>query len=217
MIRSPEFLWAPDSYLEDDMSRDTIKWTPVARIDKYSPEVVDELTRILGYEPMAADFARFGAEPFAVTEVEGNILVAGGLGMLTNALIGGTYDPLTPTSTGRAFVGVGDSSTAAATSQTDLSAATNKYYNTFDSAGITRVTTTTTNDAVQGVSTFGTAVANFAWAEWAWFTTTTGTITPGTTSNVSSGTETMWNRKVASMGTKASGASWVFTTKVTFA
>lgn len=195
------------------MSKDSILWTPLARVDKYSPEVVEELTRILGYEPKSEDFVRMGADPYASLEVEGNLLVGGGLAFLTAALIGSTYDPLTQA---RAFVGVGDSSTAAATNQTDLQASTNKYYNTLDS-NPTRVTTTVTNDAVQAVSTFGTGVGNFAWNEWAWFTTTTGTITPGTAVNVSSGTETMWNRKVASMGTKASGASWVFTTKVTFA
>lgn len=195
------------------MANDGFKWHAQARVDKYSPEVVAELTRILGYEPKAADFKRFSADPFAVTEVDGNILVAGGLAFLTAALIGGTYDPLTAA---RAFVGVGsDSGTAAATGQTDLQGAS-KYYNDFDS-NPTRETTTVTNDAVQGVSTFGTGVAEHAWNEWAWFTTTTGTITPGTSlSTVSSGTETMWNRKVASMGTKGSGASWVFTTKVTF-
>lgn len=198
------------------LERETIKWIPLATIHKYSPDVVEELTRILGYEPKKTDFDFFSAEPFAVTEVEGNVLCINGLGMITNALIGGTYDPLTGTSSGRAFVGVGtDSGTAAAASQTALVGAT-QYYNTFDS-NPTRVTTTTTNDAIQGVSTFGSAVANFAWNEWGWFSTTTGTITPGTAVNVSSGTEVMWNRKVASMGTKASGASWVFTTKVTFA
>lgn len=194
------------------MSNDSFKWHARARVDKFSPEVVQELTRILGYEPKAADFARLGADPYEIVEVDGNILVAGGIGMLTNALIGGTADPLT---SARAFVGVGDSSTAATTAQTDLQAATNKYYNTFDS-NPTRITTTVTNDTIQGVSTFGSAVANFAWAEWAWHTTTAGTITPGTAQNVSTGTETMWNRKVASMGTKASGASWVFTTTVQF-
>jgi hypothetical protein len=198
------------------MTFDGIKWTPVARIEKYGPEVVDELTRLLGYEPKAADFASFSADPFAVTEVEGNVLCIGGLGMITNALISGTFDPLTGTGSGRSFVGVGtDSGTAALASQTALVGAT-QYYNTFDS-NPTRVTTTTTNDAIQGVSTFGSAVANFAWNEWGWFSTTAGTITPGTAVNVSSGTETMWNRKVASMGTKGSGSSWVFTTKVTFA
>lgn len=197
------------------MSFDGIKWSPVARIDKYSPEVVEELTRILGYEPKAADFTRFSADPFAVAEVEGNVICVGGLAMITAALISGTFDPLTGTASGRSFVGVGtDSGTAALASQTALVGAS-QYYNTFDS-NPTRVTTTNTNDAIQGVSTFGTSVANHAWNEWAWFSTTAGTITPGTAVNVSSGTETMWNRKVASMGTKASGASWVFTTKVTF-
>jgi len=197
------------------MSRDSILWTPVARIDKYSPEVVTELTHLLGYEPKKADFDCLGADPYASLEVEGNLITTAGLGMITNALISGTFDPLTGTASGRAFCAVGDSSTAAAVAQTDLQAATNKYYNTFD-ANPTRVTTTVTNDSIQGVSTFGSSVGNFAWNEWAWFTTTTGTITPGTTSNVSTGTETMWNRKVASMGTKASGASWALTTKVTF-
>lgn len=194
------------------MSHDGIKWSMYARIDKYDPDVVEEITRILGYEPKAADFERFSVDPSAVLEVPGNLITTVGLGNLTNLLIAGGGNPLTAA---RAFVGVGDSSTAAAVGNTDLSAASNKYYNTFD-ANPTRVTTTVTNDSVQGVSTFGTSVANFAWEEWGWFTTSSGTITPGTTVNVSSGTEEIFNRKVASMGTKASGASWVFTTKVTF-
>ena len=198
------------------MSFEGIKWYPYAHIDKYSPEVVEELTRILGRAPKAVDFAAHSADPYATLDVEGNVLCVGGLGMITSALTGGSYDPLTATSSGRAFVGVGNSSTAASASQTALVGGT-AYYNTFDSGGITRVTTTVTNDSIQAVSTFGASVANFAWNEWGWFTTTTGTITPGTGVNVSSGTETMWNRRVASMGTKVDGASWVFTTKVTFA
>lgn len=192
------------------MAGDGFKWNAFARVEKYSPEVVEELTRILGYEPKAADFARFSADPYASLEVDGNLITTNGLGNLTNLLIGGGGDPLT---SARAFVGVGTSSTAAAVSDTALLGTA--YYNTFDS-NPTRVTTTVTNDAVQGVSTFGTSVANHAWEEWGWCTTSSGTITPGTGINVSSGTEILINRKVASMGTKASGASWVFTTKVTF-
>ena len=194
------------------MSVDGFKWNAYARVEKYSAEVVEELTRILGYEPKAADFARFSAHPHAVTEVAGTILVTTGLANLTNLLTGGGGDPI---STTRAFVGVGsDSGTAAAVGQTDLQGAS-KYYNELDS--VTRTTTTVTNDAVEAVSTFGSGVAEHAWNEWAWFTTTTGTITPGTAlASITSGTEQMINRKVASMGTKGSGASWVFTTKVTF-
>lgn len=191
----------------------TVNWHARARIEKYGPEVVTELTRILGREPLAADFKAFSADPYAITEVDGNILVAGGLAMLTNAIIGGTYDPLT---SARSFNGVGDSSTAAATAQTDLQAATNKYYNPFDS-NPSRVTTSVTNDTVQGTSTFTSSNGNFAWQEWAWFTTTSGTPAGNTVlASVSAGTETMYNRKVASMGTKSAGASWVFTSSVQF-
>jgi hypothetical protein len=194
------------------MSFDGIKWNAQARVDRYSPEVVEELTRILGYEPKAADFARFGADPRSSTEIIGNGLTTLGLANLTNLLIAGGGDPLTAA---RAFVGVGSGTTTFSAAHTDLQGAS-KYYNDFDS-NPTRTTTTVTNDAVEGVSTFGSGVAEHAWEEWAWFTTTTGTITPGTTlANVTTGTEQMVNRKVASMGTKGSGASWVFTTKVTF-
>lgn len=196
------------------MSNDGFNWHAHARVDKFSPEVVQELTRILGYEPKAADFARLGADPYAVVEVDGNILVAGGIAMVTNALIGGTADPLT---SARSFVGVGATSTAATTADTALGAnAGSAWYQAFDS-NPTRVTTTVTNDTIQGVSTFASANGNFAWNEWCWATTTTGTITGNATlASVTSGTETMWNHKIASMGTKASGASWVFTTTVQF-
>lgn len=193
---------------------DGFKWHAHARIDKYSPEVVEELTRVLGYEPKAEDFKRLSVDPHAVVEVDGNILVAGGLAMLTNALIGGTADPLT---SARAFCGVGATATAATTSDAILGAnGGSAWYQAFDS-NPTRTTTTVTNDTIQGVSTFASANGNFAWNEWCWATTTTGTITGNATlASVSTGTETMWNHKIASMGTKASGASWVFTTTVAF-
>lgn len=202
------------------MSLDGIKWQAHARIDKFSPEVVQELTRILGYEPKAEDFVRFGADPFAVTEVDGNLITTVGLGNLTNLLIGGGGDPLT---SARSFVGVGSTATAATVGDTILGAngtAANGtvgcWYQAFDS-NPTRVTTTVTNDTVQGVSTFASADGNFAWQEWGWCTTTTGTITGNATlASVTSGTESLINHKIASMGTKASGASWVFTTTVKF-
>lgn len=197
------------------MSNDGIKWTPLARVEKYSPEVVEELTRILGYEPRGEDFKRLGADPYAITEVEGNILVTGGLGALTNLLTGAGGQALTQA---RGIVGVGATNTAEAQAQTALSAnGGSAWYQGIDvSPGVTRVTTTYTNDAVQTQATFVSADGNFAWNEWCWATSTSGTITPSATlASVATGT-LMINRKVASMGTKASGASWVFTTKVTF-
>lgn len=205
------------------MSLDGIKWSAHARVDKYSPEVVQELTHILGYEPNSEDFERFSADPYAVVEVDGNLITTVGLGNLTNLLIGGGGDPLTGTTAGRSFVGVGSTATAATVADTVLGAngtAANGtvgcWYQAFD-ANPTRTTTTVTNDTVQGISTFASADGNFAWQEWGWCTTTTGTIAGNATlATVTSGTESLINHKIASMGTKASGASWVFTTTVKF-
>lgn len=192
------------------MSLDGIKWTPSARIQKYSPGVVEELTRLLGHEPTADDFTRLGADPFAVTEIEGNLLTTAGLGHLTTVLTDNTATEVI--STARSFLGVGDSSTAAAVTDTALVAATNKYYQTLDS--VTRQTTTVTNDSVQAVATYGTSIANYAWNEWVLGSSTGGTLTAGT--SLPGTGNFIYNRKVASMGTKASGASWTFTVTIKF-
>lgn len=197
------------------MSNDGIKWTPHVKIEKYSPEDVAEITRMLGYEPLGADLARLGVDPYAILEVEGNQLVTGGLGNLTNLFIGNSGNTFTQA---KGITAVGDSTTAFAQAQTDVQAATNKYYMSIDaSPGVTRVTTSVTNDTVQAVSTYGTAVANFAWQEWCWGYVTSGTVTANATSLATCGTgAAIINRKVVSMGTKSAGASWVFTTSVQF-
>ena len=94
-----------------------------------------------------------------------------------------------------AYLGVGDSTTAFAASQTDLQAASNKLRKAMDTGYPQR-----TNDALKFKVTFGDSDANFAWQEWGVF-------------NASSG-GTMANRKVESKGTKASG-SWVFKVTLT--
>jgi hypothetical protein len=192
------------------MSLDGIKWTPTARIQKYSPEVVEELTHLLGYEPKASEFMRLGADPFAVLEIEGNLLTTAGLGHLTTVLTdSGATEVI---STARSFLGVGDSSTGATVSDTALVASTNKYYQSLDS--VSRVTTTVTNDSVQAVASFDSSTANYAWNEWVLGSSTGGSITPGTSVPGTGGF--IYNRKVASMGTKANGAAWTFTVTIKF-
>jgi len=202
------------------MQTDGIKWQPHARIEKYSPDVVAELTRILGHEPRDGEFKELGADPFAITEVDGNMIVNGGLGRINNLIIG-TGSTAAFNST-QSVIGVGNSSTAEARSQTDLQAtagASNRWMQA-TSVAPTVTTTTNTNDTISCGSSFASGDGNFAWNEWCWVVST-GTITA--TSAVLSGTvpgstgNTMLNRKVASMGTKASGAVWVFTTTVTLA
>ena len=202
------------------IQNESIKWMPRATIEKYSPEDVEELTQLLGYEPDGYQMASLGAVPYAVTEVEGNMIVNGGLGRINNLIIG-TGSTAAFNST-QSVIGVGSSSTAEARSQTDLQAAAGAGNRWMQATSVapTVTTTTNTNDTISCGSSFASGDANFAWNEWCWVVST-GTITA--TSAVLSGTvpgstgNTMLNRKVATMGTKASGAVWVFTTVVTLA
>lgn len=91
-----------------------------------------------------------------------------------------------------ANIGVGDSITAFAVTQTDLQAATNKLRKAMDATYPTR-----SGNVLTFRSTFTTAEANFAWQEWAVFNAATA--------------GTMLNRKVESLGTKASTQSWQIT------
>lgn len=97
-----------------------------------------------------------------------------------------------------AYIGSGDSTTAFATSQTDLQASTNKLRKGMDASYPQR-----TGLAVDFRASFGTSEANWAWQEWGVF-------------NAASAGD-MLTRKVESLGTKTSAQSWQFTATLTFA
>lgn len=91
-----------------------------------------------------------------------------------------------------AYLGVGDSATAFATSQTDLVAASNKTRVAMMATFPTRAA-----NALTYQSSFGSAVANYVWAEVACFNASTA--------------GTMLFRFVQALGTKASGSTWQLT------
>lgn len=143
---------------------------------------------------------------------------SGGFGQ--GLMTGGSGSNLVTSATQHTGVGVGSSSTAFAATQTALQgdgSTTTAYYEVMDS-GFPSWQGSGTPGQLNGQATFSTSNANFAWNEWCWFTSTTavGSWTAGgTLASVGSNTN-MWNRKVTSLGTKASGASWVFTQTITF-
>ena len=102
----------------------------------------------------------------------------------------------TPFNNANAYIGVGDSSTAFAVGQTDLQASTNKLRKGMDATYPTQ----SANELVFR-ATFGSSEANFAWNEVGLF-------------NAASG-GSMLRRKVVSLGTKASGETWVLTSTIT--
>ena len=166
---------------------DPIRWRCQWKVEKYHGDDLDQA-------------------PFEIVEGDGNLLMYGGASCLWECLIGngtGTAaQTLTYFNNGNAYLGVGDSTTAAAATQTDLQAATNKLRKAMDATYPSHTDATTSGAAtITFRSTFATTDANFAWQEWGLF-------------NGSSGGR-MLNRKVTSLGTKTSAASWVFTVTIT--
>ena len=155
---------------------DHIGWHALWRIEKYHGAPV--------------------GEPFAVDVEEHNLGLNEGLNLLTTLLCGGAGTDFGNTN---AYLGVGDSNTAAAATQTGLQAATNKLYKAMDEG----YPTYGTSQQIVWRSTFATDEANFAWEE-------------RTVANGNSDAATNLNRKVSSKGTKQSGDTWTLTLTITF-
>lgn len=127
-------------------------------------------------------------------EIAGNLLLNEGIQELWDLSIaaGGS---VTAYNNANAQMGVGDSSTAEAATQTDLQAATNKLYKAMNASYPQR-----TNQTLTWQSDFTSAEANYAWNEWS--------IRNGATRDKN------LNRKVASLGTKTTG-TWTLSGAVT--
>lgn len=154
--------------------RDAIKWRGLFVVEKFWAD--DDLTR---------------ATPYDVVEGE-NLLTTAGAQAVFNRLMG--TGSVTAFDASNAYLGVGDSSTAAAVGQTDLQGAS-KTRKVVDALPIISGNTWTL------VATFLTSDANHAWNE------------AGIFNASSSGT--MLNRVVQSFGTKTSSSQWVLTGVVT--
>lgn len=138
----------------------------------------EDITPFRGRE---GDFYRLHI-PYEVIEHEENLLLEVGIAEIWDILIGGSANHF---DNANSTIGVGDSSTAEVASQTDLQAATNKQYNGMEATYPSR-----TDETLSFKASFGSAEANFAWHEWV----------------VKQGASGIClNRKVDSLGTKASG------------
>ncbi len=135
---------------------------------------------------------RLGVKPFEVVEGEGNLLLNEGINELFTILCsssGTKYDNT------NARIGVGNSSAAAVATQTALQGGSIAFVG----MDASYPTYGTAQKAVFR-ATFDGSTGNFAWEEW--------TIDNGAAAVLN------LNRKVTSLGTKASGTTWVFTVEV---
>ncbi len=171
---------------------DTIHWdTKFTLMKFYDPDnKIAELMRN-GYPTEEAMKMAYKTEVW-----HHNVALAEGLAELIDLIcgIGGTAWDST-----NAFIGVGDSNTAASSADTTLLAAANKTWKAMDSTYPKRSGST----IAQWRSTFASGDANYAWEEYV-------------VCNVSDGSGKDLNRKVSSKGTKASGESWTLEIDITF-
>ena len=136
-----------------------------------------------------------GIAPYEIREGEDNCLLNSGIDEMWDIVTGvasGTghiYD------NSKAQIGVGDSATAAQATQTDLQAVTNKTYK-----GMEGGFPTSTTQKATFKSSFGSSDANYVWNEW---------VVKQLTSLK------CLNRKVDTMGTKASGSTWTLEVTIT--
>ncbi len=219
----------------DRCEHDSIKWFPRVTVEKYSPDQSAYAERRLHEElswgrrllvdrlgirvpRLHGDWLRqeLGEPEDGYASCQGNSMVNGGLDALTAQLTATSPSGLlTPA---KSICGVGSNAGAMVTGSAALLSDTGScWYQQMDA--LYPAVDGTTHGQLDGQSTFTSTSANgWSWVEWCWASTTSGTITGGATlSGVSSGTETMFNRwSGTSLGTKGAGASWVFSSTISF-
>jgi len=189
-------------------------------VQRWDEDATAWTLRKLGYgdtrPPMPADlgltpaqFAAAGVKPYSETVEENcNMIVQQGWVWLLGGVAGTTMATKFSASNGR--IGVGTSSTAAAYTQTYLqgdtgSSSTTSYYQLV--SGAPTISTGSTPPTLVFAASFGTGVANFAWAEFG----TDNANASGVYLNGLAGGYGLFNRGVSSQGTKASGQTWTAT------
>ncbi|MGD9118096.1 MAG: hypothetical protein PVJ08_05105 [Dehalococcoidia bacterium] len=166
--------------------QDTANWLCRYRLSKYREDIG-------AYRGREAEFHdRF--QPYEVIEGEGNCLLNTGINEMWDLITGEVSGSSHIFDNAAATIGVGDSSTAADPSQTDLQAASNKTYKGMESGY-----PTSTSQKATFKASFGDSEANYAWNEWVIKQTTSAKCL---------------NRKVESLGTKSSG-TWTLEVSIT--
>lgn len=192
---------------------ESARWRAHARVDKYDADQVRQCRADLGLhrEPTGPELLAWApANDFV--EADGNLLTRLGLARLGNLFIGATGAASQALNASHCRIGVGDTATAAATTDTDLGAAsgsTHRQYKLVDS--ITQGTGASSG-VTTIVATFATSQANFPWAEWG---IDGGTGDGTTVTSETASTPGLCNHKITSLGTKTSSATWVFTCTIT--
>jgi hypothetical protein len=157
-------------------------------------------------------FARVGVKPYLVTHDENcNLVCIAGMVALLGSIAGTSITNKFSATQGR--IGVGTSATAAAYGNTTLTgdtggASTTSYFKLV--SGAPTIQTAASPATLTFVSIFGTAVANFVWAEFGTDNGNADSVSNATTGGI------FFNHGVSAQGTKASGQTWTATETLSF-
>ncbi len=186
-----------------DLCRAYTVWD-VRRYDETATEFAQHVTGI--YNPTDADFEALSIRPYSVSQVVGNLITNAGWTRLMNLLTAtGSTQALSSTAV---RIGVGNSNTAEAYTDTDLGASagsSNRWFQPVSGAGSLGTRTLAFS------ASFGTSDGNFAWNE---FGLDVGTPTVSAGNTVAA---LLFNHKAGiAQGTKAAGQTWTATATITF-
>jgi hypothetical protein len=172
--------------------------------EKWSEEACDFARKkldLVKLEPVSSVVLRnVVGEAEVLEEVYGNLLMNAGIAHILDQLHGAITDPL---NTANCRLGVGNSATAEAATQTDLQAAAGAANRQFKLMNATYPSRSAQTESYQ--ADFASGEANFIWNEWC--------IDNGN-ANGTTVVAPMLNRKVASLGTKSTGV-WTLTATLT--
>lgn len=200
----------------EPISTDLFRWARLTKDLPLGAVMLDPTTKRLfrAISPKPGDPA-FGDD---VNEVEGNLLTRLGLARLGNLFIGATGAASQALNAAHMRLGVGDSNTAAATTDTDLGAASGSTHRQYKLVDSVAQGTGANSGVTTAVATFGTGVANFAsgWLEWG---ADGGTGDGTTVTSETASTPGLCNHKIpgAALIVKTSSVVAVFTATLTIA
>jgi hypothetical protein len=201
--------------------RDSVIVRTDFRVRKWDEDQTRWATHRLGLRPGAdvtpRDFALAGpggVAPYSDnTDYDCNLVVKNGWIALLGGIAGTSITTKFSGTAGR--IGVGTVNTAATYADTFLggdtgSASTTSYYKLVSGAPV--IATVTSPPTLTFSATFGTAVANFAWAEFG----TDNYTADGVFLNGLGGTTIFFNHGISNQGTKVSGQTWTATETISF-
>lgn len=203
---------AREAYVHGTLDHVPTTWTSVGMVEKWDADQVrwaqdQEFGKLSIGRLEREDLYRLVGPPEITEDPPSNLLINNGINRLLNLLIGTGSIVAYTNSTSR--LGTGNSATSEVASQTDLQASAGSSNRWFQAAASTYPQVSAQTLTQQ--ATFATGDGNYVWSEWG--------IDGGGASSAVVGINdathcALLNRKVAALGTKASGSTWTLTVTI---